>query len=204
MRNLLTTFTTMLVVSTLMLLTFWPDLVEYLVVFAYLVKYVWMVGLGVWLAMLMMALLSSKELRATALKCALVIALTAAFVLTKGPQIGEQVRFRLVSGNYEKQLAAILRARAEARPIEKKEFPDLAEIEEGPVPRVAFYWQRGMIDNWVGLIYDPTGEVMKANAFKADWSNWEAPELQKVKRLFGGSLFSARHLTGHWYLCSFT
>lgn len=53
-------------------------------------------------------------------------------------------------------------------------------------------------------MYDPTGEVLKANRFKADWSNWNDPELASVKDLFGGDLRQARHLWGSWYYCAFT
>ena len=61
-----------------------------------------------------------------------------------------------------------------------------------------------MVDNWVGLVYDPSGAVMKANEFKRDWSNWNDPNLRTIKGLFHGDLFRAKKLKGHWYICSFT
>jgi len=76
-------------------------------------------------------------------------------------------------------------------------------VDPGPPLRVAFVWG-GIIDNWVGIVYDPTGEVLKANEFRADWSNWDDPRLAPVKGLFGGDLRSTRHLFGPWYYCTFT
>ena len=39
---------------------------------------------------------------------------------------------------------------------------DAGVIEEGPPVRYAFYWQRGLLDNWVGVVHDPSGELMKS------------------------------------------
>ena len=78
------------------------------------------------------------------------------------------------------------------------------QIDPGPPVRIAFYWQRGVIDNWVGLVYDPTGKVIKANKFKSDWSNWGDASLAEVKGLFGGDLRRAKRMSKNWYLCWFT
>jgi hypothetical protein len=69
--------------------------------------------------------------------------------------------------------------------------------------RIAFRWG-GTLDNWSGVVYDPTGLVMQSNEFLPDWSNWLEPELAQVKGLFGGDLRAAQHLQGHWYFCLFT
>jgi len=83
------------------------------------------------------------------------------------------------------------------------EVPRDTRVDPGPPLRVAFSWG-GVIDNWHGIVHDPSGEVLKASRFKADWSNWGDPELRDVKSLFGGDMRSARHLWGHWYYCTFT
>jgi hypothetical protein len=77
------------------------------------------------------------------------------------------------------------------------------EVDPGPPLRIAFSWG-GIIDNWHGIVHDPSGEVLKARQFKSDWSNWDDPELRPIKYLFGGDMRSARHLWGHWYYCTFT
>ncbi len=77
-------------------------------------------------------------------------------------------------------------------------------IEPGAPLRVAFRQPGGILDNWVAIVYDPSGEVLKSRQFKSDWSNWHDPTLQKVKRLFGGDLQWAEPLGGNWYRCYFT
>ena len=115
-----------------------------------------------------------------------------------------KAKFAVERALYEKKLALVLQAKSAGIPLEQLGIYDLAEVDDGPPVRVAFYWSRGVVDNWVGLVYDPTGDVMKANAFKSNWTNWHDPNLQPIKMLFDGDLFRAQHLSGHWYLCSFT
>ena len=78
------------------------------------------------------------------------------------------------------------------------------KIETKPHLRVAFIYGDGLLDNWVGIVYDPTAEVLKAREFKPDWSNWNDPALSDVKKLFGGDLRSAEPLGGPWSRCGFT
>jgi len=73
------------------------------------------------------------------------------------------------------------------------------QSEAGPELRIAFGWG-GLIDNWYGVVYDPTGLVIRSNEFLSDWPNWQAPDLAQVKGLFGGDLRRAQHLGGHWFL----
>jgi hypothetical protein len=77
-------------------------------------------------------------------------------------------------------------------------------VEPGPPLRVAFPRPGGILDNWCGIVYDPSGEVLKARQFKSDYSNWDDPSLQHVKQLFGGDLKYSVHLRGHFYRCWFT
>jgi hypothetical protein len=77
------------------------------------------------------------------------------------------------------------------------------KVDLGPPIRVAFQWS-GFGDNWSGIVYDPSGEVLKSNQFALDYSNFYDPSLADVKRLFGGDMRGARHLWGNWYFCSFT
>lgn len=68
--------------------------------------------------------------------------------------------------------------------------------------RVAFPMPGGIIDNWVGIVYDPTGLVTQVN--QVSGSGLKNPKFAYVVGLFGGDMASARHLFGHWYVCSFT
>ena len=83
------------------------------------------------------------------------------------------------------------------------------ESETDPVPRVSFSWG-GMIDNWYGIIYDPSGKIMRINESdprfpdqNPDTTN-EDKELWKIRMIFGGVLYKAERLSDHWYLCWFT
>lgn len=74
-------------------------------------------------------------------------------------------------------------------------------VDLGPPIRVAFN-PAGMLDNWSGIIYDPTGDVMQARGFDPVTGEFAAPE--KITKLFSGDLYSCRHLWGRYYDCSFT
>lgn len=74
-------------------------------------------------------------------------------------------------------------------------------VDDGPPIRVAFN-PEGMLDDWSGIIFDPTGEVMLAKGFDAITGKFSAPD--RVTKLFGGDLVSCRHLSGNYYDCSFT
>jgi hypothetical protein len=111
--------------------------------------------------------------------------------------LSQDVRFLISKAHYERRLEEILTGKV-------TRCADVAGIEFGPPDRVAFYWKRGVTDNWVGLVYDPSGEVLQAREFRRDWSNWSDPKLEKVRDLFGGAMYNARHLTGPWYICWFT
>lgn len=77
-------------------------------------------------------------------------------------------------------------------------------IDPGPPQRIAFSWG-GLLDNWRGVVHDPSGEVMKANILdRTTWSNRDDTDYASVSGLFGGTLIKAQHLTGDWYLCWFT
>ena len=59
-----------------------------------------------------------------------------------------------------------------------------------------------MLDNWSGIIVDPTARVMEADGFDTATGEFAAPE--EVTKLFDGDLVSCRHLWGDYYSCSFT
>jgi hypothetical protein len=82
------------------------------------------------------------------------------------------VRFFLLRPYYESQLAKV---QAGASIAEVKKDGNL----------VAFYWYRGILDRWVGLIYDPT----------------ESLSLPRSIQIFGGLVYKIHHLDKDWYLC---
>lgn len=76
------------------------------------------------------------------------------------------------------------------------------QVESGPPLRVAFPQPGGILDNWEGIIYDPTGEVLKAKGWAEPGTKLSAPP--EVVELFGGSLVSCTRLAGDYYRCWFT
>lgn len=53
---------------------------------------------------------------------------------------------------------------------------------------VAFYCLRGVTDNWMGLIHDPSGNL----------------RLPDARGAFSGDMIHLVRLDEHWFLCSFT
>jgi len=114
---------------------------------------------------------------------ALLIAVSGLALLFFGRSfLSMDVRFQLSMSHYERRVAEVLAGR-------RTKATDIAGIERGPPDRVAFYWKRGVTDNWVGLVYDPTGDVVNAAA---------------CQDFFGGTMTHSRHLTGPWFICWFT
>jgi hypothetical protein len=74
-------------------------------------------------------------------------------------------------------------------------------VDVGPPVRVAFN-PAGMLDNWSGIIYDPTGDIMLAKGFDPKSGQFFAPD--RITKLFNGDLVGCRHLWGSYYDCSFT
>ncbi|MEH3159689.1 MAG: hypothetical protein PGN08_12625 [Sphingomonas taxi] len=78
---------------------------------------------------------------------------------------------------------------------------ELVYIDPGPPVRAAFDPQ-GLLDNWSGIVFDPSGDVMLAKGFNPITGTFAAPE--RITKLFGGDLVGCRPLVGHYYVCSFT
>lgn len=105
---------------------------------------------------------------------------------TEGFRWGRVGLFTLRTSHYEELLAEARRSGSVGSGVGVQ--------DEGPPVRYAFYWQRGILDNWSGVVYDPSGELMKVN----DSTN------HGLHLLFGGTLYKCERLRGHWYLCWFT
>jgi hypothetical protein len=122
-------------------------------------------------------------------------------------QAGDDLRFRWIVSSNRHRYEAIIRE-LEIKPIKEERWHQSGSIDyvvdPGPPLRVAFPQPGGILDNWVGIVYDPSGMVMRANEFKADRSNWDDPSLAQVKLLFGGILIRCVHIGGHYYRCWFT
>jgi len=78
------------------------------------------------------------------------------------------------------------------------------DVDAGPPIRIAILQPGGILDNWVGVVYDPADEIPIINGVKADFSNFGDPKFEKIKYLFGGDMYRCVKLRQHWYLCWFT
>ncbi|WP_010543089.1 hypothetical protein [Sphingomonas elodea] len=119
-------------------------------------------------------------------------------LLSFGGVVGTLSRLALNQSRYERIIA---KARKHG-PGEWRGEEDGVSFttDPGPPLRVAFN-PAGFLNNWAGIIYDPTGDVMLAKGFDAK-GRFAAPE--RVTKLFGGDLVGCRHLWGAYYSCSFT
>lgn len=75
------------------------------------------------------------------------------------------------------------------------------QMDEGPPRRFAFAGT-GILDNWSGIVFDPSGKVAGARGF--DPATHRLTADPAVTGLFGGDLVACAPLWGGYYDCSFT
>jgi len=75
-------------------------------------------------------------------------------------------------------------------------------IDENRPVRVAFPWT-GIVDNWCGVVFDPTDELSRfcGDAGRDSHGFLKEPAL---RRLFGGDMIYCERLEKGWYFCWFT
>lgn len=114
-----------------------------------------------------------------------------------GKEIGVLVRFHALKPRYE----AIVKA------IEAGEVPSAGTrfiVEKGPPARVAFPWPGGILDNWRGVVYDPSGLLRKTSVSGPDMFSSSDPAVRDAIGWFGGQMRRCEALGGDWYFCYFT
>lgn len=110
-------------------------------------------------------------------------------------------RFDALRPQYERIVGELSRTQP---PPKRGELEGISfTTDAGPPLRVAFLQPGGMIDNWEGLIYDPTGAVGTATGWRAGVPG-EFSASPEVIKLFGGDLVGCRHIIGPFYRCWFT
>ena len=77
-------------------------------------------------------------------------------------------------------------------------------VDPGPPVRLAFIQPGGFLDNWEGVVYDPTGEVQAARGWSYASGEQAFTAPMAVRRLFGGDLVACQRIEGPWYRCWFT
>lgn len=71
---------------------------------------------------------------------------------------------------------------------------DFVVADSAPL-RVAFPKPGQFLDNWSGIVYDPTGAVEQG-----DFDTYPT----QIKKLFDGDMVVCDHIVGPWYDCAFT
>lgn len=130
------------------------------------------------------------------LLCTIVLSWPSLFA---GQYLGTMSRLFVNYGHYEKIVAS---AKVRKRAAWYADDDGVTySVDVGPPVRVAFN-PAGFLDNWSGIIYDPTGDVMLADGFNPVTGKFLAPD--RVTKLFDGDLVECGHLWGNYYRCSFT
>ena len=177
-------------------------------------EYLWILGLipalawaAVGLVILVAALWRARrpEARRSAVLLAFGVAIGwILFIPTTwvGNSLTTRIRFALQRSTYD----AVVSREASADAKEgSHQVGDLRYIvESGPPLRIAFVWPGGIIDNWCGAVYDPTGAVMRSSEFNGDWDTWSEQVPAEIIGLFGGDLLRCDELDAPYYHCCFT
>ncbi len=118
-----------------------------------------------------------------------------------GDQFWFQRRFHILQPQYKAIIQQL--ARAAERPERGETAGITFQVDSGAPLRVAFPQPGGIIDNWEGVVYDPTGAVASATGWRAGVpGNYSASP--NVVNLFGGDLVQCQHVEGRFYRCWFT
>lgn len=174
----------------------WIDLYAQLWVGALLLPLALWLGIG-WLAVLI-AFQGFRDKRWAA-TLVLLAGLTTVGTIQSlaGDRMSQLARFYAMKPRYQAIVGSIERG---ATPAAGTRYI----VEAGPPLRVAFPWPGGLLDNWCGVVYDPSGLVLKVRDLRPDLSNLGDPTLREVRTLFGGDIRRCEPLGGPWYFCCFT
>jgi len=148
------------------------------------------------LALLVAGIWRSWELRRTPLS-AISTALVAPLALAALPELRRSAtwpHFLLNRSEYDRVVRHIASLPPGRRSAAAR--PRIAVDESGGVLRIAFVTHPGVVDNWAGIIHDPSGEVALARSMGM------APP--HIRELFGGDIVACRHLLDDYFRCSFT
>ena len=127
--------------------------------------------------------LARKRTQLSVLCVVAVLATWCVWVYAPVRDLGLAIRFGLEQAQYAAAIADLTSGREPACAAAKA-----CQYDAGPPRRLAFSWG-GVIDNWAGIIYDPTGDIQ---------------DVQRNRGVFGGDLVGCRLVREHFYLCSFT
>ena len=164
------------------------------------------IGLGLISIIQLIIILRKKRNRSAAIVlCALLAIGGISYGTDLIKDLGLRLRFQRLKPTYSEIIEKLSSGKI---PGEGNYLGTRYESETDPDLKVSFSWG-GIVDNWYGIIYDPSGKIMQINKsepFKGrdPGSPKVAKELEKIRMVFGGALYKAEKLGDHWYLCWFT
>lgn len=124
-------------------------------------------------------------------------------VIRLGTWLGDETLLIAYRAHYHAIIAAVRRGTSDQAAYGAwRHDGAVTYVADAAPPRRVAFEPSGMLDNWSGIIWDPTHEVMKANGFDPHTGRFRAPE--RITKLFGGDLVGCRRLGGDWFDCSFT
>lgn len=139
----------------------------------------------------------------TLLTLALLMVLAVPRLAGAGDEFFFARRFRRLRPQYER----ILKTLAAVGAVQTDSVRRAGEIDfyvdSGPPLRAAFLQPGGILDNWEGVVYDPTNAVATATGWR-DRRPGEFTAAPNVLKLFGGDLVRCVHVDGPFYRCWFT
>lgn len=139
--------------------------------------------------------------------CVLVVTVTAVAVafVTFGGRCARLARFHLMKASYQNAIGQIAAHNAKSGFEQDAIINEGSyQIDSGPPIRVIFPWPGGILDNWQGVVYDPTGTIMRINEIAEPFAEVHDPPLNQLQWLFGGKLIAVERLQDGWYFCWFT
>jgi hypothetical protein len=138
---------------------------------------------GVLALLIALVALAKARTRPNAYSALVILGAWAAWLFLPTDIMGVHAKFWLERASYEAAVAQIAVGR-EPTCVRA----NVCRHEAGSSMPLAFPWE-GIIDNWVGVVYDPTGTVIDAARYRG---------------IFGGDLVGCSHISGPYFLCSFT
>jgi hypothetical protein len=168
-----------------------------------------LLGVGVLVAVVI-RLLHRQSRRAAAVAGVLVLSFGAALwfggwqqLAHAGDAVAFRIRFARLQPRYAALVPALLQDTTVASGSQQVEGISY-RADPGPPWRLAFRQPGGFLDNWEGVVYDPTGVVAQARGWRFDRGVQEFSAPPDVRHLFGGDIVECDHVSGPWYRCWFT
>lgn len=178
------------IVIFLLIFIFAAPLAEYLFMFMPLLLWSMLFAGG------LLALLGLFFIRRDPARCGGVLAICllgfTLYYSNLGFEWGRYALFQMRKSTYVKQLADAERL--------GKVPEEIGVTNEGPYKLHGFFWQRGFLDNWSAVVYDPTGKVAEINQA----NGMDEVRQNDLSELFGGTYYSCQDVGGGWYICWFT